>query len=247
MTLHVITLTSKHIHTNSHEHKHLELLKKTFEPHILHINNNYNTNIKNLSKIFNTYEYIRTCDSIHDKDIVCIIDGYDVVFNSRHYTTNDIIDQFIKSSCDIVFSTETNCAHHSNETKLFFETSQTNEPFRYLNSGVIIAYKNKYIELFRDIIHKFDYLSTPGSYSDQRVIGNYLRYKYVELCNMYKPNNLHISLDFNNTFALTLNTSTDIPEKINAFFIHITFITKQSQYDKYKTIIDMFVKNTFKN
>lgn len=233
MKLHIVTLTSKHINTNSHEHHHLELLKKSFEPNVLHINNNYNTNIKNLSKIFNTFEYIRTCEKINDNDIVCIIDGYDVIFNSRQYTTDDVIDQFVKSGCDIVFSTENNCAHHSTQTKSFFEASQTNKPFRYLNSGVIIAYKNKYMEMFSDIIQKFDELSTPGSYSDQRIIGNYLT---------ASSTNLYISLDFSDSFALTLNTSTDIPDKINAIFIHITFITKQSQYKKYKTIIDKYVK-----
>lgn len=234
MKLHIVTLTNEHTEYNSHEYKHLNMLKKTFEPQILHIINNYNSEIKNLSKIFNTFEYIKSCKGITENDVVCIIDGHDVVFNSKVHSIDNIIEQFVQNGSDIIFSTENNCAHHSHKTKLFFEAFQTNKSFRYLNSGVIIAYKKKYIEMFSDIIHNFDELSTPGSYSDQRIIGNYLT---------GSSTNLNISFDFNDIFTLTLNTSTEIPKQINAFFIHVTFIAKQSQYDKYKTIVEMCVDN----
>lgn len=48
-------------------------LQKTLYPEKLHIIDTYDYELKNLSKIYKTYEYISTQNNIKSNDIVCMI------------------------------------------------------------------------------------------------------------------------------------------------------------------------------
>lgn len=220
MKLHFITLTNKIEHCNVNN------LRKSLYPYYLHVLNSYDPNIKNLSKLFKVFDFLNTCKSIADNDIICVVDAHDVLFNRRKHNINSLIKTFVGFDTDIVFSTENVCSHHSNDAKIFFE-SNSHVKNRYLNSGVILAYKRKYVEFLRAIISNIDAYKLPGSFSDQQVISRYLA--------SVKP---VVKLDYDNNLALTLNTATDVCfEDINACFVHVTFLAKSSQLQKYNNFL----------
>jgi len=208
-------------------------LQKTLYPEKLHIIDTYDYELKNLSKIYKTYEYIKTRNNIKMNDIVCIIDGHDMLFNKILYTGDDIKNKFIEKSVDMIISSESKFSHHCNSVKEFFEEN-FKKPFCYLNSGFIIAYKEAYINMFSDIINNIDKYKSHLK-SDQRILSLYIMDKTIS-------NNLPVKLiiDDDLIFSTTLNTNTNLKlNEINSFFIHITFLKDSSQLLKYNKLIDM--------
>jgi hypothetical protein len=216
--LHIITIT------NSLEHKNVDNLRKSVYPNYLHVINDYDTKLKNLSKIYKIYDYINKSNFLND-DILCIVDGHDVVFNKKKYNVQDIILQFQKLKTDIIFSTENKCSHHSVESKKYFELEHNGY---YLNSGIIIAFKQKYIDFLKDIIDNIDIYNKEKYLSDQRIYGNYISQNKCS----------NIKMDIDNIFGFTLNSNTNIEYKnIKSFFIHVTFLSNSCQYLKYQNVI----------
>lgn len=208
-------------------------LQKTLYPEKLHIIDTYDCELKNLSKIYKTYEYIKTQNDIKKDDIVCIIDGHDMLFNRKLYKGDDIKDKFIEQNVDMIISSESRFSHHCNSVKEFFE-QKFKKPFCYLNSGFIIAYKEAYINMFSDIINNIDKYNTHFK-SDQRILSLYIMDKTIS-------NNLPVKLTIDDDliFSTTLNTNTNLKlDEINSFFIHVTFLKNSSQYLKYNKLVDL--------
>ena len=82
-----------------------------------------------------------------------------MLFNRKLYKGDDIKDKFIEQNVDMIISSESRFSHHCNSVKEFFEQKFKN-PFCYLNSGFIIAYKEAYINMFSDIINNIDKYNT---------------------------------------------------------------------------------------
>lgn len=223
MALHIITLTNKSPHPNV---KHLQE-SISISNDYFHIIQDYDCNLKNLSKIYKTFDYIQNCTSIDDNDIICIVDGHDVLFNKKMYTPDDILTKFKNVKADIIFTTENKCSHHTPAAKLFFEMLFQK---RYLNSGVILAYKKSYLILFRDIIDKISILNSPWMFSDQRIIGQYLANCYIDSLPVA------VYLDIDDIFSITVNTSTCL--QFNSLFVHVTFLAMTSQLQKYNTFLE---------
>jgi len=208
-------------------------LEKSLCPEKLHIIDTYDHELKNLSKIYKTYEYISTQNNIKMDDIVCIIDGHDMLFNRKLYNPKDIIKKFINTNVDMIISTESNFSHHCNSVKNFFEKN-FKKPFCYLNSGFIIAYKKSYINMFSDIINNINKYKSHIK-SDQRILSLYIMDKTMS-------NNLPIKIiiDDDLIFSTTLNTNTNLKfNEIKSFFIHVTFLKNTIQNSKYNKLIQI--------
>lgn len=208
-------------------------LQKTLYPERLHIIDTYDSKLKNLSKIYKTYEYIKTQKDIKDDDIICIIDGHDILFNNKLYKPKDIKDRFTKENVDIIISSESRFSHHCNSVKNFFEEN-FKKPFCYLNSGFIIAYKGAYIRMFSDIIDNIDKYKSNFK-SDQRILSLYIMDKTIS-------NNLPVKviIDDNLIFSTTLNTNTNLKlDEIRSFFIHVTFLKNNIQNIKYNKLLEL--------
>lgn len=223
MKLYIITLTNK----VDNEHHNINELKKSLYPIELFVIRDYDPHLKNLSKIYKIFDFLKKCNNINDKDIICIVDGHDVLFNRKKHNINTMIDTFLKYNKDIVFSSENKCSHHTTAAKIYLE-SLTNYKNCYLNSGVVFAYKDKYIEFLTNILTNIDSYKLRDSFSDQQIISKYLA--------TVQPNN--VGLDYNNSLALTLNTSTQVHcEDIISCFVHITFLANSSQLFKYQKFL----------
>jgi len=208
-------------------------LQKTLYPEKLYIIDTYDNQLKNLSKIYKTYEYISTQNNIKSNDIVCIVDGHDMLFNRKLYNLEDIKKKFIELNTDIIISSESTFSHHCNSVKEFFEQN-FKKPFCYLNSGFIIAYKKAYINMFSDIIHNMNKYES-SSKSDQRILSLYIMDKTIS-------NNLpvKITIDDDLTFSTTHNNNMKLKlDEIKSFFIHVTFLKDSYQKLKYNKLIEL--------
>lgn len=205
-------------------------LQKTLLPNKLNIIDTYDFSLKNLSKIFKTYEYVTSKDDILDNDILCILDGHDVLFNNK-YSKSDLIDAFKNKNKDLIISGQITHTRHDNNVKDFFEKRYKNS-YKYLNSGVIIGYKWAYLKMFKDIIDNFQKYTLVGDMSDQRIIALYLKEKIES--NMLSIN---VEIDDMGYFTTTISTTwEDDLDKINSYFIHVTFLKNERQMEKYNRI-----------
>jgi len=188
---------------------------------------NYDHTLKNLSKIFKIYDYLKNSNTIKNDDIICIIDGHDVIYNKLKHPLDNLSETFVKQKKDVIFSCETKFSHHDTSVKDFFDLLSTSKN-KYLNSGCILTYKWACLKMFGDIINNIHIYNIHISKSDQRVLSLYMKNNY---------NTLSMSLDYNNLFCTTVNTeyNQDL-EDINSYFIHVTFLKNQSQQLKYDTL-----------
>jgi hypothetical protein len=227
MNIYFITLVDKHSIDKTIN------LQKTLYPEKLHIIDTYDCELKNLSKIYKTYEYISMRNDIKIDDIICIIDGHDVLFNKKLYNAEDIKNRFIKQNIDIIISSESNFSHHCNSVKDFFE-QKFKKPFCYLNSGFIMGYKWAYINMFNDIINNIDKYKSNFK-SDQRILSLYIMDKTISNTLPVK-----LSIDDDLIFSTTLNTNTNLKlDEIRSFFIHVTFLKNNIQNIKYNKLLEL--------
>lgn len=209
-------------------------LKKTLALYELNIIDTYDVGLKNLSKIFKTYSYILGRQDIKDNDILCILDGHDVLFNNK-YSKMDLILDFKNTGMDMIISGEMNFTHHCDSVKRFFEDNYKGQ-YRYLNSGVIICYKWAYLKMFKDIINNFQKYKLSGNTSDQRIIGLYIKDKIES-----KEIPIKVKIDdmgyFTNTITTNWNGNLD---KIDVYFVHVTFLKNLNQIKRYNYLLKKF-------
>lgn len=77
---------------------------------------------------------------------VIVCDTWDLVFCT---TPEDIIEQFLEQDCDVWFSAEKNCfpADYKDE----YDKLKSPTEYKYLNSGMIVAYTDKMFELLEEM------------------------------------------------------------------------------------------------
>jgi hypothetical protein len=196
-------------------------------------------------KIHLILKYLKTLDS---NDIVCFIDGYDVICVRD---TNELVNEFKKVINDklILISVDTNSILHELASYLYF----TRIDNHVLNAGSYMGYAKKLLIIFEEIYKSIN----DFTFDDQKLL--------IEYC---KNNPNSYVLDKNsNIFLCYVNSLTEIDNKINIidntvyyknskpFFIHGPAFTYLNNIiikigfknDEYlKNIKKMYVKN-FKN
>lgn len=186
---------------------------------------NYDPNLGNVSKIIKTYEYIQKSEYIKDNDVICIVDGHDIIYNKNK--KGDLLKTFIKCKKDIITSCESKFSHQESSVKDFYNNLTTFKN-KYVNSGFVIAYKWTFLKIFGDIVNNINIYNIHLNKSDQRILSLYIKDNYDKLS---------IGLDYNNIFCTTVNTEYNENIKdINSFFIHVTFLKNQCQKLKYDKI-----------
>jgi hypothetical protein len=122
-------------------------------------NENYLQNLKQNENVYNNninyiivdrwngfpdkLKYMKTAiQNIPLDDIVCFIDGYDVLLNSDNET---IISQFKSYNCDFLIGAEINCYPECYKTDMDSINTNTVSNYKYINSGGYIGY-NKNIQ-----------------------------------------------------------------------------------------------------
>jgi len=233
--LYIITLTDK-LNYNKTEYLRNSIYKNKSDNISFIILDTYDNNLGNLSKIFKINEYIHSNNNISHNDLICIVDGHDLIYNNLYNKDQDkLITDFMYSKNDIVISTETKCSYLDTNTKKFFDENQS--PFTqkniYPNSGFIMTYKYIYLEIFDDIIKKIKILNLDNLKSDQFVIS-----KYIAI----NSKNFIIKLDYENTFCTTVNTEHNQNLfDINSYFIHVTFLKHYKQLEKFECILQHYL------
>ena len=206
-------------------------LQKTLYPSKLCIIDTYDNQLKNLSKIFKTYDFINNTD-IPGTDVICILDGFDVLFNCRLYKEQDLEEWFISTGNDMIISGECVFAHHDPSIKPLFDSKHKGK-HKYLNSGVIIAYKHIYLQIVSEIINNISKYKSTTSHSDQRVLGLYMAEKWES--DDFKIN---VVIDDTQECIATLNTAFELDTvDFTCFFVHVTWVNKLSQQQKYQKFL----------
>jgi hypothetical protein len=121
-------------------------------------------------------KYIST---LPKSDIVFCTDGYDVLYTQGEEA---ILSRFMELNAPLVFSGEKKCFHHFPEAKAYFERSGGNDPYIYLNSGLIIGYVEAFLAMLEEIsrmdkrLLKTEFRDIPevvGFFNDQTLYGRY--------------------------------------------------------------------------
>ena len=99
--------------------------------------NKINKNIEKIPMMINEIKYIP------DTDIICFVDGYDVLANS---IKDEILQKFLDFKHDIVLSTELYCYPNKYKTEMDKLQKYTTN-YKYINSGGYIGYKNSIYKL----------------------------------------------------------------------------------------------------
>ena len=133
MSLHIFTFV-----TDIKKACYLDETSKIFETDIQYIQKNKIN--KNIDKIPAMIDAIK---NIPETDIVCFVDGYDVLVNSKQ---DEILQKFIDCNSGIVLSTELNCYPDKYKTEMDKLQKYTNN-YKYINSGGYIGYKNAIYKL----------------------------------------------------------------------------------------------------
>jgi hypothetical protein len=103
-------------------------LQKSLYPETLHIIDTYDYELKNLSKIYKTYEYIKNQNNIKNDDIVCIIDGHDTLFNRKLYKIYNIENSnSVFYFIDNIFKNTTELYNYKQQIQLDITNSILNE------------------------------------------------------------------------------------------------------------------------
>jgi hypothetical protein len=77
----------------------------------------------------------------------------------------------------------------------------------------------------------------PQFKSDQRIVSKHFKY----FSNTQNFSSLNLSLDIKSIFCTTINTKYNIKSNnsyVNSFFIHVTYLSNFTQFQKYQTILE---------
>ena len=150
-----------------------------------------------LSKILFLKEYLENLSG-DNNPIICFTDAYDVFYSDSLET---IKQKFLSHNVDIVWSVERWYSHQLKNDLDFYENlaNITNSPYKYINTGTFIGYKNSLLHLLNDIEISInnntflDELNNEGwnlnsLYVDQTIISHHLAKDW---------NNYNIKFDYN--------------------------------------------------
>jgi len=189
----------------------------------------YDKKLGNKSKITKIYEYLKDDKTIKENDEICIVDGFDVLYNKNK--EKNLLYEFEKENADIIISTETRFAHHDKSVKGYFDDIGLRYINKYPNSGFIIGYKHAYKQMFKHItdnISRYD-----NTRSDQKIISMYMK----------ENKDVNIKLDYKNAYCTTINTEYKKEvDNIDSYFMHITNLKKQEQQLKYEKLCKKLIE-----
>lgn len=103
-----------------------------------------------MSKITWLQEYLFTLPK-EENPIICFTDAYDVFYSD---TLETIRDKFLSFNCGIVWSVERAYSHQLKTDMSFYDNLDTSSksPYKYINTGTFMGYKNDLLQLMNDII-----------------------------------------------------------------------------------------------
>ncbi|MEB3318802.1 MAG: hypothetical protein VKO39_11765, partial [Cyanobacteriota bacterium] len=187
-----------------------------------------------IKKIFRVRDFLRSANQLADDSILVFVDAFDVlcIRNDLDQLTAD----FIATGQDLIVGAETIFCHHRSETLPFFLENYLDRQARYLNSGFIIAYKWAYLRMLDHITDHFveEYMLR-HNHDDQRALSTFmLKNSSLGLIKM--------ELDSTQKFCHT-HTYADNPlclDKINSYFVHVTWLALEIQANAYLQIKEHF-------
>jgi hypothetical protein len=195
----------------------------------------YSPTFGTLSKIFKNRDFLRSANQLADDTIIIFVDAFDVLCIRNEM--DQLAEDFLASGQDLIVGAESIFCHHRSETLPFFLEKYMNEPARYLNSGFIIGYKWAYLQMLNHITdHFIEQYMVKHNYDDQRAISTFmLKNSSLDMIKM--------DIDSRQRFCHT-HTYDDNPlrlDKINSYFVHVTWLALEIQAKAY-----LMIKNHFK-
>ena len=189
----------------------------------------YDKSLKNVSKVFNFYEYLVTSD-FNAKDIIVYSDAYDIIC----INANNIEYYFEDSKKDIIYSSEPFCAHYNLNVKRWFKSHYNN---CFLNAGFAIGYYKSFLEMYAYIMKNYCADDFGKDCSEQRVISDFFM-KNKESLKLAK-----IDLDINSSFCKVISINTKFnPAFIRSNFIHVPWLDNPIQKEKYNEVVSFYLK-----
>ncbi len=195
----------------------------------------YSPRLGNLSKIFKVREYLQSASHLADDSVILFVDAYDVLC-----IRNDmpgLLTSFRNSGKDLITGAETVFSHHRSECLPFFLTNYLHAPARYLNSGFIIAYKWAYLKMLDHICDHFpDLYMLRHRYSDQRAISTFMLHNS-------QAGWIKMDIDSKQQFCHTHTYDSNplILDRIDCYFVHVTWLALQIQASAYETLKQHFL------
>lgn len=130
------------------------------------------------------------------EDIIIFPDNWDLVFATG---CNEIVDMFLSEKSDVCISAESNC--FPSDTKEAYDNLSNLEPYKYLNSGFIIGYK----EAIYECLKSMDIENVPNDYWDSEKECAVHPNDQLLWQQEYLKQPVNIKLDCNQWFSQTLH------------------------------------------
>jgi hypothetical protein len=165
-----------HVFTFYTDENRLTQLKETQQNHSVKVNYLFNSSWNGYTdKIL---YMIDTIKNIHDDDVVCFIDAYDVLVNSTSY---EILDKFKSYNCKLLIGAELNCypSDYKSQMDNISDGLKLNTPIKYVNSGGYIGYKKNVHNLLTwKSTQEIEYICSNGG--DQTYFIEYYIHNYMK-------------------------------------------------------------------
>jgi len=169
-----------------------------------------------LSKIILLKEYLENLPT-DNNSIICFTDAYDVFYLDNLET---IKNKFLSYNTDVIWSVERWYSHQLQIDKAFYDniSTKTSSPYKYINTGTFIGFKNNLLYLLNDInisINNETFLNNlakenyklDSSFVDQTIISHHLANNW---------NKYNIKLDYNcDIFYIPCDDWNNIDKYIN--------------------------------
>jgi len=145
-------------------------------------------------KLTGAYNYVK---SLPPGDVILFTDAFDVLYSDE---PNSILQKFLSTKAEILFSAECGCWPHVMEDKdaCFTKYPKSPTPYRYLNSGTWIGYAKPAADMLLQIIKEAGNDFTNAN--DQKLVADF-----------YIDGRFGIKLDFYNLIFQSMHMTLDPP------------------------------------
>jgi hypothetical protein len=199
----------------------------------------YDKKIGNWSKITALQEFLES-DAINDDDLLVFTDATDVmVVTDVPPDFSRIIGEY---GVDILFGAESRFAKTNLALKPYFEAAYADRGLKYLNTGFVVGRKC-HLRIFYGYLHtlirRLSYVNL--NRSDQAVT----TYGFVHVHKL--QTGIRLGIDHDCRCVATINSTTDLPDKILSPFIHVTSLRDAGQLEKWERLCARFRHGTAQN
>jgi hypothetical protein len=212
-----------------------EPLRSSLKDHLF-ILDTYSHRFGNLSKIFKVRDFLASASHLRDDTILIFVDAYDVL--CIRFDLEGIAEKFRASGKDLMIGAESVFCHHRPEVLPLFLDRYLDQPARYLNSGFVIAYKWAYLAMLSHIADNFVRLyMDQHERSDQKAISTFMLHNS-------RLGLIDMEIDYRQEFCYTHTYDNNplILERINSYFVHVTWLALEIQANAYKKIKSHFLQ-----